>query len=153
MPRSKKDAKDALKEENVSNIEQQSNPKRKPFDVEVIEWALQTYEEHTEMLIWFLYAGGNFKKLAFSIFELSGKGFPFNLEKFTEPQKIDLFYKLYSENWELFDSNVRFGDEYEQKWAMVVKMLALGMTYEEIIKDSKRRDDWTPLEQKRKGRW
>jgi hypothetical protein len=36
---------------------------------------------------------------------------------------------------------------------MVVKMLALGMTYEEIIKDSKRRDDWTPLEQKRKGRW
>jgi hypothetical protein len=132
---------------------QEPETKRKPINIEIEEWALQTYEEHSEMILVFLYMGGNFKNIAFTIFELSGKGFPYNLENITEPIKVDLFYTLYSKNWDKFDCDIRFSDGYEQKWAMIVKMLALGITYEEILADSKRRDDWTPLEQKRKGRW
>jgi hypothetical protein len=151
MGRSKKNVE--ISAEAPPAPQEEPKPQKTPIGEEVKEWALKTYEEHTMMLIDFLIVGGAFKRLAFDIFSLSGKGFPFDLEKFTQPQKFDLFYKIYSENWQEFDKDVRFETGYTQKWAMFVKMLALGMTYDEIIKDSKERGYWTPLDQKRKGRW
>jgi Ethanolamine utilization protein EutJ (predicted chaperonin) len=82
-------------------------------------------------------------------------GVDFNkfLETKTDDEKTSDFYQVYKEDYQKFDEWVRFGQQEDKLYAMWIKMGALGMTYEEIFQDSERRDSYTPLNEKRKGKW
>ncbi len=67
--------------------------------------------------------------------------------------KTSDFYQVYKEDYQKFDEWVRFGQQEDKRYAMWIKMCALGMTYEEILQDSERRDSYTPLNEKRRGKW
>jgi hypothetical protein len=73
--------------------------------------------------------------------------------KKNDNERSQPLYDIYSKDYQVYDCWVRYGDELDQEWAMWVKMNALGMTYEEILQDSERRDNYTPLNEKRKGKW
>jgi len=83
----------------------------------------------------------------------AGRDFKKLVETKTDNEKIPVFYEIYKKDYQTWDMWVRFGEEEDKLFAMWIKMYALGMTCEDVLQDSNRRDAWTPLEEKRKGKW
>lgn len=124
-------------------------------DVEekVKAWSKLTVKEHFDVIVYFLSSTNEDRHFAIRLLKRAGVDFKNLLENKTDNKKIPAFYDVYKSDPQLFDNWVRFGEEEDKLFAMWIKMYALGMTYEEIIKDSNRRDAWTPLEEKRKGKY
>lgn len=130
---------------------------KEPREIKEIlkEWAELTCKNYMEVMILLLFGCDEERHLALKIFKWADKPFSERITNVTiiEPELRQLFYNIYSSNYEWFDMQVRFGNELDKTWAMWIKMHALGITYEDIKKDSERRDDWTPLSEKGKGKW
>lgn len=125
------------------------------IDEKVLAWSKLTIKEYPEVVFYFLFSTKEDRHFIMKLMKRAGIDFK---EKYLKDSigsgAKQLFYDIYSKDYQRYDAEVRFSDnELDQIWAMFIKMNALGMTYEEIIKDSERRDAWTPLEQKGKGRY
>lgn len=123
------------------------------FEAKVKEWTELTFEDYTEVVLYFIFSTKENRHFMMRLLKKANRDFKNLVVKKTDHEKIEGFYDIYSNNYQVYDMWVRFGDEFDQNWAMWIKMNALGMNYEEVLQDSKRRDAWIPLEEKRKGNW
>ncbi len=118
------------------------------------EWAELTCNDYMDVVLEFMFSSQEDRRFMMRLLKRAGGDFKKALVvKKTDDVRSQPLYDIYSNDYQVYDCWVRYGDELDQEWAMWIKMNALGMTYEEILQDSERRDNYTPLNEKRKGKW
>lgn len=129
---------------------------RENTDIEarIDEWAELTCNDYMDVVLEFMFSTQEDRRFMMRLLKRAGGDFKKALViKKNDNERSQPLYDIYSKDYQVYDCWVRYGDELDQEWAMWVKMNALGMTYEEILQDSERRDNYTPLNEKRKGKW
>jgi hypothetical protein len=124
------------------------------IEARIDEWAELTCNDYMDVVLEFMFSTQEDRRFMMRLLKRAGGDFKKALViKKNDNERSQPLYDIYSKDYQVYDCWVRYGDELDQEWAMWVKMNALGMTYEEILQDSERRDNYTPLNEKRKGKW
>jgi hypothetical protein len=130
--------------------------KKENTDIEarIDEWAELTCNDYMDVVLEFMFSSQEDRRFMMRLLKRAGGDFKKALLVMkNDNERSQPLYDIYSQDYQVYDCWVRYGDELDQEWAMWVKMNALGMTYEEILQDSERRDNYTPLNEKGKGKW
>jgi hypothetical protein len=124
------------------------------IEARIDEWAELTCNDYMDVVLEFMFFSQEDRRFMMRLLKRAGGDFKKALlVKKNDNERSQPLYDIYSQDYQVYDCWVRYGDELDQEWAMWVKMNALGMTYEEILQDSERRDSYTPLNEKGKGKW
>jgi cytidylate kinase len=124
------------------------------IEARIDEWAELTCNDYMDVVLEFMFSSQEDRRFMMRLLKRAGGDFKKTLViQKNDNERSQPLYDIYSNDYQVYDCWVRYGDELDQEWAMWVKMNALGMTYEEILQDSERRDNYTPLNEKRKGKW
>lgn len=124
------------------------------IEARIDEWAELTCNDYMDVVLEFMFFSQEDRRFMMRLLKRAGGDFKKALlVKKNDNERSQPLYDIYSQDYQVYDCWVRYGDELDQEWAMWVKMNALGMTYEEILQDSERRDNYTPLNEKGKGKW